>query len=207
MEAVIFSPSIKEAQKITRLNKEHCRSDWNLVAHSIFSCAVGTLALQRPQFNLAEIDIPTLAEALAGTGYSPSFISTSLIRFAEWRSGPKVCFFGADLAPEDVIGKRVAKTVAPVGTWTLVSGCNKRTSWKLHDWALAHRVPVQYVGTATERMSRTLYKQIISESSTVVVFEKRGDRRHDVPIRLAKETGKKLVLDLFDEQQDASSLL
>lgn len=207
MEAIIFSPSVKEAKRLTRLNKNACRSDWNLISHAVFSCALSTLSLQRPQFDLVNANLTDIAKSLSSTGLSSNFIATSLLRFDQWRKGPKVCFIGADLAPEETVGKKVSKTVASVGTWTLVSTNNGRTSWKLHDWALAHYVPIEYVGTPTERMGRSLYHAMIEASTQVVVFEKRGDRRHDAPLRKAKELGRKLTLELYDVQPDHSNLL
>lgn len=201
LESIVFSPTIKEAQRVTRMNKAACRTDWNLISHSVFTRALATLCLQRPQFDLPNANPDHIVKALEETQLSPSFISTCLIRFAQWTKGPRVSFIGADLAPEDVVGKRASKTVPNVGIWTLLSTCNGRTSWRLHDWALAHYVPIEYVGSPDDRMSRRIYQSLISKSTHVVVFEKRGDRRHDTPLRMAKEADVKLNLELFDVQR------
>ena len=46
-DAILFSPSLKEARKFARLRKEDWRSDWNLVRPSILIAGLGFLALQR----------------------------------------------------------------------------------------------------------------------------------------------------------------
>lgn len=91
-------------------------------------------------------------------------------------------------------------------TWTLLSPCNGRTPWRLHDWSLAHFVPIEYIGAPKDRMSRPLVEKIIERSDRVIVFEARGEHRHDVAIQLARSLKRKLSLELYDNNPATRSM-
>jgi hypothetical protein len=201
-DAILFSPSLKEARKFARLRKEDWRSDWNLVRPSILIAGLGFLALQRPELGLVKTDLANIRAGLAPMGLPDRFLEACVERFDVWRNGPRVGFLGADLAPEPVVGKAASKLVSTLPTWTLVSPCNGRAAWRLHDWCLSHFVPVHYVGLPTDRFSRTLQHDLVDKSDQVVVFEERGTKRHDVVITHARRTKRKVSLELYAPEGD-----
>lgn len=196
-DVVLFSPSGKEARKYARLRKEDWRSDWNLVRPSILIAGLGFLALQRPELGLLKTDLSHVRAGLAPMGLPERFLDACLERFDAWRTGPKVAFVGADLAPEQVVGKAAAKLVSTLPTWTMVTPCNGRTAWRLHDWCLSHFVPVHYVGAPSDRFSRTLQHAVVDVADQVVVFEERGAKRHDSVIAHARKIKRKVSLELY----------
>ena len=92
----------------------------------------------------------------------------------------------------------MAKLVAPLPNWTLVTTCNRRTPWRVHDWALSHYIPVEYFGTPSERASRPLAVAVIAASDQVVVFEERRQKRFDHVLQTAKTLKRKIALELYD---------
>lgn len=197
---ITFSPTLKEVQRYARLHQDHWRNDWSLVRPSVLIMGLGLLAIQRPELNLYRCDLELIGHGLAKMRLPVRFADACLERFDVWRRGPRFSFFGADLAPDPVVGQKVGKMVTPLATWTLLSPCNGRTPWRLHDWSITHFVPVQYVGEVKKRMSRPLIERIIGHSDLVVVFEARGSHRHDVAIQVAKSMKRKLSLELYDTQ-------
>lgn len=196
-DAVLFSPSGKEARKYSRLRREDWRSDWNLVRPSILIAGLGFLALQRPELGLGQVDLKRLRAGLSPMGLPERFLDACLERFDAWRTGPKIAFVGADLAPEHVVGKAAAKLVSTLPTWTMVTPCNGRTAWRLHDWCLSHFVPVQYVGLPTDRFGRTLQREMVQTADQVVIFEERSSKRHDAIIAHARSSKRKVSLELY----------
>jgi len=205
-DAIVFSPSLKEARRYARLNQDKWRSDWTLVRPSVLIIGLGLLALQRPELELRTRPLPEIATGLADMGLPSRFLEACLARFDEWRKGPRVSFFGADLAPDALVGQKASKLVSAMPTWTLISPCNGRTPWRLHDWSLAHFVPIEYIGAPKDRMSRPLIEQIVQRSDQVVVFEARGDRRHDVAIQMARSLKRKLTLELYAKDSAAQRI-
>lgn len=131
-------------------------------------------------------------------GLSQRFVEACAERFDIWREAPRIAAFGAETAPESVVGARLFKAVAPMPTWTLVSPCSRRAAWRVHDWALTHFVPVQYVGRPDDRMSRRLALEIVDAADQVIVFEQRRAKRFDHVLQRAKETKKRVRLELYD---------
>lgn len=205
-DAIVFSPSLKEARRYARLNQDKWRSDWNLVRPSVLIIGLGLLAIQRPELELRTCPLPAIAAGMEQMGLPQRFLDACLTRFDDWRKGPRVSFFGADLAPESLVGQKASKLVSAMPTWTLLSPCNGRTPWRLHDWSLAHFVPIEYIGAPKDRMSRPLVEKIIERSDRVIVFEARGEHRHDVAIQLARSLKRKLSLELYDNNPATRSM-
>lgn len=206
-DALLFSPSLKEARKFGRTRKESWRSDWALTRHSVLIAGLGMLAIQRPELRLRTCALSELKSGLAGLELPDRFVDLCLERFATWRAAPRVAVFGAEAAPDQVVGARMAKLVAPMPNWTLVTSCHRKAPWRVHDWALTHYIPVEYHGTATERASRRLSQAIVEASDQVVVFEQRNDKRFDHVLQAAKALKRKVALELYDAVDKASSQL
>lgn len=197
-DALLFSPSIKEARKFARLRQEEWRSDWPVTRHSVLVAGLGMLAIQRPELNLRACELGSIRIGLAPMELPERFVGTCLERFDVWRRSPRVCFFGADVAPAQIVGARMAKLFAPLPNWTLVNPCHRRTAWRVHDWALAHYIPVEYRGTSSDRGSRALAGAILAASDQVVVFEQRRQKRFDHVLQSAKALKRKVSLELYD---------
>lgn len=198
---VLFSPSAKEATKYSRLHVDECRGDWNLIRHNVLVSGLAYLAIQRPELELYTLPAASLKESLKVMDLHDRFLDTCVQRFDEWRKGPKVAFIGANAAPEEFVGLKLSKLVATLPTWTLMTTCCHRSPWKVHDWAVSHHVPVAYQGKTSDRLSRGLIAQVISAADHVVVFEAKGDRKHDQHIQMVKSEKKKLSLELYDPQK------
>lgn len=199
-EAALYSPSIKEVRKFARKRQPEWRSDWALTRHSVLVAGLAMLCIQRRELGLREAQPAAIAEALASMELPQRFLDACIQRFATWRDAPRISIFGADIAPDEVVGVRLAKLVPPLANWTLVTSCHRSTPWRLHDWALVHYVPVQYYGARTDRSSRPLAAQLISGSDQVIVFEQRRNKRLDHVIQAAKSLKKKVSLELYDGQ-------
>lgn len=206
-DAALFSPSIKEVRKFARARQEAWRSDWTVTRHSVLIAGLGMLALQRPEMALHTCPLDIVKAGLAPMQLPERFVDTCLERYDAWRRSPRICVFGADLAPSSAVGTRLAKLVALMPNWTLVTTCNRRTAWRVHDWALAHYIPVQYLGTPSERSSRPLATAAIAASDQVVVFEERKQKRFDHVLQTAKALKRKIALELYDAGTDAASQL
>jgi hypothetical protein len=206
-DAALFSPSIKEVRKFARVRQETWRSDWPVTRHSVLIAGLGMLALQRPEMELRTCPIDVVKAGLAPMQLPERFVDTCLERFDVWRRAPRICVFGADVAPSSAVGARMAKLVAPMPNWTLVTTCNRKTAWRVHDWALAHYIPVEYLGTPSERASRPLATAVIAASDQVVVFEERKQKRFDHVLQTAKALKRKIALELYDAGAEPANQL
>lgn len=185
-DALLFSPSIKEARKFTRSRQAIWRRDWPVARHSVLVAGLGMLALQRPEMELRTCPLELVKAGLAPGQLPERVLDTCVLRFGVWRSAPRICVFGADIAPPAVVGARLARIVAPLAHWTLVTTCHRRTPWRVHDWALQQYIPVEYHGTPSQRPSRPVAAAVIGASDLVVVFEQRGEKRFDCVLQMAK---------------------
>jgi len=206
-DAVAFCPTVAEARKYARLREPEWRSDWQMTRHSVLIAGLAMLTLQRPELELQKVPLDGLKGALSGhlKKVPERFVDACLGRFDQWRTAPRIAVFGAEAAPNDVVGTRMAKLVAPMPSWTLITTSHRRTPWTLHDWALSHYVPVQYVGQADARASRPLARQVVEAADHVIVFEQRRDKRFDHVIQHGKELKRKLTLELYDAAGGAGS--
>lgn len=197
-DAILVCPTLKEAHKFALKHKANWRSDWQVVRHNVLVAGLAMMHLQRPEIGLAAATHPDIEVGLLPMRLPKSFVHDCFTRFNAWRSAPKVAVFGAESAPESVVGPRIAKLVSPLPTWTLVTSCNRRTPWMLHDWALYHFVPVEYHGSRTGRSGRDLAEDLVRSADQVVVFEQRRAKKFDRVIALAKAQKKRLALELYD---------
>jgi len=206
-EALLFSPSSREARKFARMRQAHWRFDWPLRCDSVLSTGLAMLALQRPEMALRTSPLQAVKAALAPLELPQRVVEQSVERFGAWRSAPRISVFGADAAPSAFVGARLAKLVAGLPGWTLVTGCHRRTSWQVHDWALQQYVPVDYHGTPARRPGRALASALILASDRVVVFEQRRQKRFDHLLQLAKVLKRRTALELYDADGGAHSPL
>jgi hypothetical protein len=206
-DALLLSPSIKEARKFARAREGTWRSDWPVTRHSVLAAGLGMLALQRPEMELRSCPLDGVRAGLDPMQL-PAVVRDSCVeRFAQWRAAPRICVFGADLAPSQLVGARLARLVAPLPNWTLVMTCGPRTAWRVHDWALQQYVPVEYHGTPSQRPGRRLTGAVIAASDHVVVFEERAQKRFDGVLQLAKHLKRKISLELYDVGAEAARQL
>jgi hypothetical protein len=206
-DALLFSPSIKEARKFARAREGTWRSDWPVTRHSVLAAGLGMLTLQRPEMELRSCPVGAVRAGLAPLLLPDPVLDSCVERFALWRAAPRICVFGADLAPCQLVGARLARLVAPLPNWTLVSTCGLRTAWRVHDWALQQYVPVEYHGTPSQRPGRRLTAAVIAASDQVVVFEERAQKRFDGVLQLAKHLKRKISLELYDAGAEAARQL
>lgn len=204
-DALLFSPTLKEARKFAHARKELWRSDWPVTRAAVLIAGLGMLTLQRPEMGLRSCDLSLVREGLAPMKLPERFVDACLERFDLWREAPRLATFGAEAAPESVAGAKLAKLVAPIPTWTLVAPCTRRAAWRVHDWALTHYVPVHYIGGSEERMGRPLARRMVDESDQVIVFEQRRAKRFDHVLQYAKAAKKKVSLELYDPLQDTNA--
>jgi hypothetical protein len=206
-EEVLFTPTLKELRKLARAKQTLWRPDWQITRHTVLIAGLGMLALQRPELKLHTCSLDLLREGLQPMQLPEKFVTACFERFDVWRRAPRITTFGADAAPESIVGTKMAKLVAPMPTWTLLAACDRRAPWRVHDWALTHYVPVQYVGEPGGRMSRPLAQKLVDLSDQVVVFEQRRDRKFDYVLQLAKRANKRISLELYDGQDSRSRQL
>lgn len=205
-DSVLLSPTITEANKFARKHQAHWRSDWKLVRTNIMVAGLAMLCLQRPEMGLRTQARTDLVAGLEPLGLPKAFVDGCLDRFEAWRVAPRISVFGAEVAPDEIVGSRIVKMVSPLPTWTLITTCHRRTAWRLHDWALVHYVPVEYHGTPEARQSRTLTEQLVAAADQVIVFEQRRAKRFDHVLALAKANKRKLALELYDAPDAAGAV-
>ena len=196
-DAVGHCPTVKEARKFAKARQAQWRSDWNLVRHRVLIAGMGFLSLDRPDLQLPAWNTSRLSEEMSEMGLPVKFVSQCLEKFQAWGAGPKIATVGADKAPEQVVGRKMSKLVEAHPSWTLLSFCNGRAAWRVHDWALSMYVPVAYVGTPTSRTSTGLRDELITGCDRLVVFETKGGRSHDAVIRRAKMLDVPMSLELY----------
>ncbi|QHE89329.1 hypothetical protein [Hydrogenophaga sp. BPS33] len=209
-DAVLFQPSLKEAKRYAKLRQSAWRTDWNLVRPSILIAGLGFLAVQRPELSLRTLDLATVNAGLAPMALPERFVEACLGRFDEWRSGPRIAFIGADAAPDQLVGKAVAKLVSALPTWTMVSTSMGRTPWRVHDWCLSHFIPIEYLGTPQSKLNPRMLADLVDRADQVVVFEERQSKKHDAVIAYARKCKKKISLELYasgtDQPRELSGL-
>lgn len=196
-DRILNAPTPKEVRKFSRMHREHWRGDWNLVRPSVLILGLALISEQCPTLGLKDAALADIRVGLDDLGLPPRFVDACLERFDAWRNGPRIALFGATSAPDTVVGSKLSKLVEPFATWTLVTTCNTKSAWKVHDWCLQHYIPVSYVGTPTDRTSKNLTASIVSAADQIIVFENRGSRRQDTALHLARKSGKKVALELY----------
>ena len=207
-DSILCCPSVKEARKFSKARQQHWRSDWNLIRHLVLTSGLGFLTLDRPDLGLNKEMSVELLDSLLETKLPPRFLEQCIDRYKVWLDGPHIGTYGANTAPEGVVGRKMAKTVQAKPSWTLVSLCNKNASWRLHDWALAQHVPIQYIGTEVSRLTNSLIEQLVQESTQMVVFEVKGGNGSDSVIARSRATKTPVSLELYrPEDLDTSSLI
>lgn len=204
-DAVLLRASSEEARKFSKRHLKEWRNDWTMVRYSVMTAGLAILALQRPELGLRSAPLAELASGLEKMKVPASFSADCLKKFELWRTAPRIAVLGAEVAPDNVVGTRMAKLVSPLPTWTLLSTCHRRTAWRLHDWALYHFVPIEYHGTPGDRSSRGLAESMIDACDQVVVFEQRRAKRFDVAIAHAKAKRKRITLELYDAEAAAAA--
>lgn len=196
-DLVLQYPTAKEVRKLAKANEPVWRSDWNLVSPRILTLGLCLLALERSCPVLDTCEAPDLSAALVPLGLPESITVGCVERFLAWRSGPKIGVYGAHSAPEAIVGRKLASVVSNRPDWTLVSLCNSRTSWRVHDWALSLYLPVLYVGDTGSRMTSGLGRQLVDSVDKLVVFEQRGERKADAILQYARAQKKPVALELY----------
>lgn len=208
-DLVLDLPTKREREKFLRSHQRFQRTDWMLVRHSTLVVGVATLLLDRyPTEVLEGIPLDGIEAALEHTGCPAKFIKECVPKLEAWLQGPAVSVLGASEAPSVMVGRRMDKKLTPpLPLWTLVSTCNRRASWNVHDWALTHHVPIVYVGKADDRQSRRLSQALIERSTHLICFDKRDNRQHERWTSLAKSLGKKVSVDYWDADAEAEGSL
>lgn len=204
-DAVLHCPSAKEARKFAKARQSAWRSDWNLVRHSVLVAGLGFLSLDRTDLGLVDLPGDALVELLKELKAPTSFLTDCVVRFQAWGKGPRISTFGAVMAPDGIVGKKLSKVVQNKPTWTLVSLCNNQTAWRVHDWALANYVPVKYVGRPTLRSSASVLNALLENTDQLVVFELKGGKKADSIIQKARANKVTVTLELYLAEQLATS--
>lgn len=205
-DGVAFSPTVKEARKYSKARQPSWRSDWNLIRHRVLIAGLGFLALDRPDLELAKWSKKDLMEEFAEMKLPDRFLDACIEEFFAWAAGPKIATYGAEKAPEGIVGRKMSTVVKNKPTWTLVTFCNGKTSWRLHDWALSMYIPILYIGTTKSRSTSSLVDSLLDSSDQLVVFEVKGGRGSDTVIQKARAQKLPLTLELFlpDDQSSGS---
>ena len=177
-----------------------------MLRHNVLVCGMGMLHLQRPELQLATAVREEIAAGLTPLRFPKAFVQDCLTKFETWRTSPRIAVFGADQAPEQIVGTRIAKLVNPLPRWTLLVPGGRKAPWRLHDWALYHYVPVQYYTTPRGRHTRETVQAMVDAADHVIVFEAKLDKRHDQAIAFAKAAKRKLTLELYDREGVSSQL-
>lgn len=175
--------------------------------HSVLIAGLGFLTLDRPDLGLRTCPVDELTKRLEAMQLPLRFLTVCVERYAQWAAGPSIGTYGANTTPESIVGRKMSKLVQANPSWTLVSMCNKKTAWRLHDWALAHYVPVQYVGNSESRVTNSLLDELVEYSSQIVVFEVRGGKGSDVVIKKTKAMRRVCVLELYRPEDMATGEL
>lgn len=204
-DAVLHCPSAKEARKFSNARQAAWRSDWNLVRHSVLVAGLGFLSLDRPDLKLVDLPGDELVELLKALKTPISFLTTCVVRFQAWGQGPRISTFGASMAPDGIVGKKLSKVLLNKPTWTLISQCNNQTAWRVHDWALANYIPVKYVGHPTQRSSSSVLNALLENTDQLVVFEVKGGKKADSIIQKARAKKVTVTLELYPVEHLATS--
>lgn len=203
-DAVGFCPTVKEARKFSKSRQKEWRSDWNLIRHRVLIAGLGFLALDRPDLEMAQWPKAEFSAQLAGMKLPERFLDACLDEFLVWASGPRIATFGAEKAPEPVVGRKMSKVVQNKPSWTLTTLCNGKASWRLHDWALSMYIPVSYIGTPNSRTTTGLVDELLDRCDQLVVFEVKGGRGSDSVIQRARARKIPLSLELFQSDDQGN---
>lgn len=206
-DGVSFCPTVKEARKFSKTRQDKWRSDWNMVRHHVLIAGLGFLSLDRPDLNLASWPKEQLVAQLANMKLPERFLSACIDGFKTWAAGPRIGTYGAQHAPDGVVGRKMSKVVQNQPVWTLVALCNNKAAWRVHDWALSLYVPVQYIGDPTSRASTGLMDQLVKSCNQLVVFEAKGGRCADGVIQRGRAAKVSLTLELYQPEDLATQSL
>lgn len=199
-DGVLFCPTAKEARKFAKARQAQWHANWNLVRHQVLIAGLGFLSIDRPDLDLANWPDEKLQQQLASLKLPDWWTALCITKFKEWATGPRIGTYGAHTAPSGIVGKKMSKVVQNKPTWTLVSLCNSKAAWKLHDWSLSLYIPVQYVGTPQSRNTSTLLDEMVSASDQLVVFEVKGGKNADGIIKRARGARVTLTLELYSPE-------
>lgn len=203
-ECVLQCPTIKEARKFTRARTDQWRSDWTMIQHNVVISGLAYMALDNPLLQLSHQPHGLLYEGLEPLGLPARLLEVCIDRFLQWGASPNLGAYGSDLAPESFVGTKMSKIVRAEPAWTLVSLCNNKAGWQLHDWAHAQYVPIRYVGKTNSRTTPSLLSEYATACDRLVVFETKGGKSGDKLIRVAKALKKPVVLELYKPEQNLS---
>lgn len=203
-DSILFSPTIKEALKTSHKLESTWRADWKVIRHHVLIAGLAFLAIDRPELALHSWTKQEIMRQLAPMGIPDRFLDQCIDRFYAWSEGKRIGTYGAQTAPEGVVGRKMSKLVENQPTWTLVTLCNKKASWKLHDWALSMFIPIRYIGTPQSRTTSSLTEEFLSNCDQIVVFEVRSGRGADSFIKRCRDAKIPLTLELYQQQDTAT---
>lgn len=206
-DSILFSPSVKEALKTSHKLESKWRADWKVIRHQVLIAGLAFLAIQRPDLELHTWPKKEIVRQLSQMGIPDRFLDACLDRFFDWSEGKRIGTYGAQTAPEGVVGRKMSKLVENKPNWTLVTLCNKKASWRLHDWALSMFIPIRYIGTPQSRTTSSLTEQFLSNCDQVVVFEAKGGKGADSLIRQCRAAKIALTLELYQAEDLATRSL
>lgn len=206
-DAVLMCPTIKEARKFSRSHQSQWRSDWNMVRQNVLILGLCFLTLDRPDLELPTWDRADLLDQLGDMQIPLRFLQFCMPKYEEWLTGPAIGTYGAQDAPDRIVGKKLASVVSNKPSWTLVTLCNSKTAWRVHDWALSLYIPVRYIGTPKSRLTSSLAEQLVQAVDQMIVFEHRGGRRADGMIQRLRAEKKTVTLELYSAKDMQQSIL
>ena len=207
-QAVMMSPTVKEARKLATKNKGAWRGDWRAVRPRALACGM-VYASWADGGSVRWSGSPEQLVATMGPlEFEPNLALTAAKEFVALRDAQRIAFLGANMAPPEVVGKRMHVVHKRVDrAWTLLHWEGRRGCWLVHDWAVMQYVPVLYLGETDMRLNDSSVEAIIAKSQRVVVFEARGGRALDAVIKKLKSASVAVELDLFSASETVDGLL
>lgn len=201
--SIVDSTSLRETSKISRRNKDAWRGDWLGVRGRVMLCGMRYASWFDPTPERWS-NISGLTIELQELGFPEKFSHVAATEFQRFSEDASWCFFGIDLAPQDVVGKKInAIHRKTKRVWYINHWLGRHTSWRLHEWALSQYIPMRYFGAPGERLTPELIDRISSLSAHSCVFEQRGGKGMDLTIRQLRGLKRPIEIEFFTPAQSA----
>ena len=206
-EAAMLMPSVKEVVKFSKAHRDHWRSDWALIRSKVILQGLALLQHQHPDHPIWMERTATLTSDLSALGLSEVVAESIAGAHMVQMSGAYVAVLGASAVPSEEVSKRVKNLHKRTGgQWQLLHWQGRHASWAVHDWAVAHRMPVKYTGVDGARLSAGALEALLTAAHQFIIFEERGGRGMDGIIATVKRAGKPCEVALWSKNSGTLNL-
>lgn len=179
-DEILLTPSAQSAMRRSRANKDHWRDDWGMVRSSVVEQGICFYYLaNEPMFGHKEV-AQYIVEQLEMCHFS-KMVAVPLHQSAmSMLAAPRIAFLGHANALDAEVSKRLRHVQRRYGKkWHLVHWLGRHSAWTAHDWALAERMPITYVGSQGKRLIGEDLGLFAQSVDYVIVFDDKDKKTHD----------------------------